>query len=272
MISVARSKKRALQAASLFSPQSFESLLYTSREFQARFERMLAQDDYDVVQVEFAQMAVCIRPGASARRPRFVLDEHNIEYDLVKRTAESDTGLVRRAYSALNWRKVRHEEIEAWRRFDGVALTSIRDQEILERDLPGTRSVVVPNGVDLDNFRPSTAAPDPLSFVFLGAMNYFPNIEAIQDFVANTWPKILAQEPRAKFVCVGQSPPDSIQALRSESVEMPASSTIRGSSSSALRWWSCRCASAVELASRSWRRWRWVKPSSRRGSGPRAST
>lgn len=213
-------KKRWLQLRSLASPHSFEYLLLYRPEFQARLDELLAAHDYDVVQVEFCHMAIYDLKRQRERRPLLVLDEHNIEYDLIRRTAETPGTLDRRLYSGVNWRKLRREECDAWRRFDGVALTSVRDQQLLLEDEPGTRTVVVPNAVDLETFRPSGVEPDPASLVFLGAMNYHPNIEGIHYFVETTFPKIVARYPQVKLFVVGMNPPDSVRALASERIEI----------------------------------------------------
>src|SRR5690242_981944 len=103
-------RKRWMQLRSLVSPGSFELMLMRRREFQARLDRLLLTRDWDIVQCEFCHMGIYRyrpRPGA---RTRFVLDEHNIEYDLVKRTADTAESAVRRVYAHVNWRKLEREE------------------------------------------------------------------------------------------------------------------------------------------------------------------
>src|SRR4029079_7941318 len=125
----------------------------------------------------FPHMAAYRTRHERGRRPAFLLDEHNIEYDLVRQTARAGASMARRVYSAINWRKVHAEELGAWTRLDGCTLTSARDQGVLLSAAPETRTAVVPNGVDLDLFRPRAGAEarEVATLLFFGAVDYYPN-------------------------------------------------------------------------------------------------
>ncbi|HEX2871879.1 MAG TPA: glycosyltransferase [Polyangiaceae bacterium] len=215
-------KKRLLQAASMLSPRSFEHhLMVRHGDFQKRLRALVGTGEFDIVQVEFAQMAAFSFHLPKDRRFRTVLDEHNIEYDIVRRTAEGQTSSGRRLYAAVDWRKLKLEERRAWRRLDGVAVTSDRDAEVLRQEEPNTELAVVPNGVDVLEFQPSAAPSDESAndLLFFGAMNYFPNSDGILDFVKNTWPLILARRPKTKLWIVGPGA-DDLMHLRGPNVEV----------------------------------------------------
>lgn len=197
-------KKRELQLRSLFSPHSFEHGLTARRaEFRAALAEMLAATPFDVVQFEFAQMAPFFPQSLPAKRPVFVLDEHNIEYDLLRRTSAVEAGFARSLYTSLNWRKLAREERAGWRRFDGVALTSERDERVLHEHYPTCRSAVVPNGVDVEKFAVSSASVDAQSVMFFGAINYFPNADGVIFFVDKVLPKLRELCPQVVFRVLG---------------------------------------------------------------------
>ncbi len=204
------SRKRALQLGSLVTPWSYERVVYRAPELQRALAEMVRGECFDVVQFEFAQMAVHTLPGG-ARRPVAVLDEHNIEYDVVRRTAGADVGPVRRLYSALDWRKLRREERAAWKRFDGCVLTSARDRDVLWEEAAGVTSCVVPNGVDVDEFAPDPMrAIDPDRVLFFGAIDYHPNTDGVLHFLREVWPLLRARKPSLRFHVVGPKPPPAI--------------------------------------------------------------
>jgi glycosyltransferase involved in cell wall biosynthesis len=214
--------KRALQLRSLGSLRSFEWFSHVRPEVAQRLREMLVREHYDVVNVEFSHMAPYRRMlHPSGRQPIFVLDEHNIEYEILRRTAASESALVRRLYNAANWRKLRAEELKAWKTFDGCAVTSVHDKDLLLRDLPRARVAVVPNAVDLEYFRarPDAAPPDPHSIVFFGAINYFPNTDGLQFFLKEIFPLVLARLPSARLTVVGHTPQELFQ-LQSSTVDM----------------------------------------------------
>ncbi len=212
--------KRAIQLGSLATPLSYENLVYRSLFLQRAIGKLMARERFDVVQVEFSQMGV-FRFPQSHGQPIVCLDEHNIEYEILKRTAGGETGAVRRVYNTLDWRKLRGEEWRAWRKVDGVSLTSPRDETLLLSDAPGTRTAVVPNGVDVDDFVPgSPAAVEPDTVLFFGAINYYPNTEGLLFFLRESWPLLKARRPSARLRIIGPKPPPAIAEWRDPSVEV----------------------------------------------------
>ncbi|MEI9953230.1 MAG: glycosyltransferase family 4 protein [Pseudomonadota bacterium] len=214
-------EKRTMQLRSLASLHSFEHLLAARRsDFQQGFDRLLAHNRYDVVQFEFVWMSAFRFDRRAASAPIFVLDEHNVEYDILKRTTGTASGVTRQVYNALNWRKLAREEHTAWRRFDGVTLTSRRDEELVQKDIPGTRTAVVPNGVDLTEFSVSVGSGEADSLLYFGAINYFPNQEAVIYFIDHIFPRIRQRRPRAKFRIVGPGAPESVLSRQGNGVEV----------------------------------------------------
>lgn len=212
--------KRLLQARSILSRHSYEHLLLVRRrEFQQRLQAFIDSKRFDIVQVEFTQMAAFRFTLAPDRRYRTLLDEHNIEFDIIRRTADAEVSKARRAYSAVNWRKLRREERDSWRRFDGVTVTSERDAGELRKLEPATPLLVVPNGVDIEQFQPATTPPEPDNLLFFGAMNYYPNQDGIRYFVQQVLPRIVARRPSVKLWIVGPGSAD-LEPLRGPNVEI----------------------------------------------------
>lgn len=79
------------------------------------------------------------------------------------------------------------------------------------------------NGVDAQYFsadesRLSPFAPEELAVVFTGAMDYWPNVDAVTWFVGNVLPELRRQHPRLRFYIVGRSPTPAVLALASAGV------------------------------------------------------
>ncbi len=77
------------------------------------------------------------------------------------------------------------------------------------------------NGVDTAFFAPSSAiaspfGPDEEPIVFTGAMDYWPNVDAVCWFVNEVLPAVVAQRPRARFHIVGMDPTAVVRALARE--------------------------------------------------------
>ncbi|WP_457427301.1 TIGR03087 family PEP-CTERM/XrtA system glycosyltransferase [Roseateles sp. P5_E7] len=81
------------------------------------------------------------------------------------------------------------------------------------------------NGVDADFFVPDPARASPfvaseLPLVFTGAMDYWPNVDAVTWFVTDMLPALRERFPALRFHIVGRSPAPAVQALASEAVNV----------------------------------------------------
>jgi sugar transferase (PEP-CTERM/EpsH1 system associated) len=90
------------------------------------------------------------------------------------------------------------------------------------RDL---RLAALGNGVDADFFVPDPVRANPfvpgeLPLVFTGAMDYWPNVDAVSWFVAEMLPTLRERFPHLRFHIVGRSPTPAVQALASDIVNV----------------------------------------------------
>ncbi len=72
------------------------------------------------------------------------------------------------------------------------------------------------NGVDTDYFDPARVVEPvatPCDIIFVGAMDYRANVEAVFEFVRDVWPKVRTAAPNASFAIVGSNPVARIRAL-----------------------------------------------------------
>jgi glycosyltransferase involved in cell wall biosynthesis len=204
-------RKRIAQFGTLASPRSWDLISHRSEALVRALRQKLETEKFDVLLVEFAQMTANLRGIPAQLLPPVILDEHNIEFDLQKRTAKTAAGGLRRIFAEANWRKLHGEEVAAWRQAAGISVTSTRDAALLNEEVPQARCVVAPNGVDLEEFAPPSGKPDPDAVVFFGAHNYFPNTDALRFFLAEIWPRVIAERPATRLRVVGPPPPADVQ-------------------------------------------------------------
>jgi len=79
------------------------------------------------------------------------------------------------------------------------------------------------NGVDAEFFKSIDGVMNPYGaeetpIVFTGAMDYFPNIDAVKWFVEAVMPQIVVRWSNARFYIVGRSPSPEVQKLASQRV------------------------------------------------------
>lgn len=207
-------RKRLAQATSVASRTPFICRLMHTRAMQRALDRLCHAIDYDIVQLESSPLCTFRLPP----RPRLVLDEHNIEYEVFERMHRSERSLSRRLFSRLEAHRFRELEQACWRRADGVAVTSERENAIVRSQAGATPTAVVPNGVDLEYFRPAASPPDPETAVFIGALDYRPNLDAAMHLVDDIWPLVTARHPAARLTIGGRGAREVSNRLRRRGV------------------------------------------------------
>jgi polysaccharide biosynthesis protein PslH len=216
--------KRLLQFRSLASTRSFERLQYRLPALQQTLDRILHTRRFDVVNLEFSFLGnYYLRQAPPGERlPALVVDSHNIDYDLARQYARDGSSLVRRLYAKANWGKLRREELATYRDADGVYLCSAADERRLLDEVPGVRTTVIPNAADVEYYQPRSTDPPPdgRTVVFFGHLSYIPNVDGVNHFVKDIWPRIAAAHPEARCKIIGDRPPPSLQALAGPRVEL----------------------------------------------------
>jgi len=202
----------------LLSPWPDMGLRLWSPEFASKLCQWLADEQYDIVQVEGIELAryQFQIQNSKFQIPTILFDNHNCEYVLQQRAFETDARHPRRwlgaAYSFIQWQKLRRFETQVCRAADVVTAVSDADAELLRALVPGLSVSVVPNGIDLSSFKSQVSALKPetpnlkQSLVFTGTMDFRPNVDAALWFTSDILPRILAQEPDVQFYIVGQRP------------------------------------------------------------------
>jgi sugar transferase (PEP-CTERM/EpsH1 system associated) len=196
-------------------------LRLASRVYAQRLADWLAQESFDIVQVEGIEMAPYLDVIEAAHpRPFVVFDDHNCEYLLQQRTFLTDLRAPARwpgaAYSCVQWRRLRRYEAQVCRRADRVLAVSEADAAALQRLSPGLDVTVVPNGIDTQVYAPMLPYPHTPSLVFTGTMDFRPNVDAVLWFARQVLPHIREEAPEARFVIVGQRPHRRLDCLRDD--------------------------------------------------------
>jgi glycosyltransferase involved in cell wall biosynthesis len=173
-----------------------ESLLWSTD-----FARLVTSGRFDLIQVESPFL---LRAAADAQVP-IVLDAHNVEADVARTLAETDSRAVHRARWRWEARKTARLESWAFARAAAVAATSDEDAERIEA--AGARQVVVvPNGVDVEAIAYESPTNEPV-LIYAGHFGYRPNKLAAVELVEEVLPRVRAVHPDARLLLAGRDAP-----------------------------------------------------------------
>jgi glycosyltransferase involved in cell wall biosynthesis len=159
----------------------------------------------DIVQVEHTGLAPLVRHRRSGEQWAITL--HTIESErATQRAAASASFRHRWLYGREAQRARRHERLVA-ETYDAVWVMSQDDAAAF-----AWASEVVPNGVDVNRYRP-TALPAAPRIAFTGSLHYFPNIDGANWFCREVLPLIRARVPQATVTVAGRRPVPAVEAL-----------------------------------------------------------
>ena len=208
-------RKRASQLRSLASRVPYDVWTTHSREMQQVIDRLCAEQRFELVQLESTLLELFRFPPES----RIVLDEHNVDYEVYARMHETERSPLRRAFYRSQERRFVRFEQRSWQEVAAVVATSEREAEIVRRHAPDTLVAAVPNGVDVEYFRPDPAPVEPGTLVFNGVLDYRPNIDGVNFLVDEVLPLVRRRRPDVKVRVVGRGSESAVEALRRRGVD-----------------------------------------------------
>lgn len=189
-------------------------LNYTSEEMKQALEGTLVENAFDIIQLESIHLMNYLPVIRAARsRPLVICDWHNVESDLMRQYAESQSNIARKTYARRTARLMSEYEERALSEFDAHIVVSEHDADRLRRVNSGSRIQVIENGVDVDFYTSDDQTETKNRIVFVGSMDYHANIEAAIRFGKDVWPAVHEKYPELIFTIVGRDPAPSVREL-----------------------------------------------------------
>jgi len=160
----------------------------------------------DVVVFDFPHSAVL----APEKMPcPSVMFTHNIEAEIFKRHWEVGRTPLHRWIWRNQYRKMYRFEKRVLESFDSTIAVSERDCDFFRKEYGIRNCAAIPTGVDTDFF--GYRAPDNDGQVaFCGSMDWMANIDGIEFFHDEVWPRVIEAEPDARMKVVGRTPPPAL--------------------------------------------------------------
>jgi polysaccharide biosynthesis protein PslH len=178
-------------------------------QFQLQIEAEFAKESFDGIIAFSSSMAQYVEQYK--RIPRIM---HFCDVDSQKWSsmAQSSHGLMRWIFGRESKILLEYERRIA-AEFYASCVVSQNEADLFRKYIPGIPVHVIENGVDVEYFAAVPRRPEGLQIVFVGVMDYAPNVDGVSFFATRVWEKIRTAHPHARFIIVGSKPSKKVRNL-----------------------------------------------------------
>ena len=191
-------------AANLLSPWPYSVTSHQSKAMTQAVGAYAANHRVDLWQFEWSAYLPTLEAAIPGAR---LLMAHNVDTLIWQRYFENARGFARRVFLKQQWRKFERFERWAFHNADRVVAVSPEDATLVRERFGQPHVDVVDNGIDRAYFESVVGKRDPRQVLFLGALDWRPNLDAVDLLLDKIFPQVLSQEPNARLALVGRNPP-----------------------------------------------------------------
>jgi polysaccharide biosynthesis protein PslH len=161
--------------------------------------------------------------------PHAVLFQHNVETIIWQRRVEHSSSPLHRWYFRLQAHRMFEFERRVCHAAGQIVAVSPADASAMRELFGVSRVSEIPTGVNLEYFRhpgTSAAASATTDLVFVGSMDWLPNVDGVLYFVREILPLIRRRRPECSLAIVGRTPPPTITALAERAPRIRVTGTV----------------------------------------------
>jgi glycosyltransferase involved in cell wall biosynthesis len=144
------------------------------------------------------------------QRVPVILNKHDITHVILRRYLGYERNPLKIVYGWMEYAKLRRWEALACAESAGVFACSECDRDLLQKLSPHSRLAVVPNVIDVEKYVPGKE-DDGKTILFVGALDWYPNLDGVIFFCTQIFPKLRELAPNAIFRVVGRHPSEYLR-------------------------------------------------------------
>jgi glycosyltransferase involved in cell wall biosynthesis len=198
----------------LFKNLLFSKLPYNIERFldpkvEELLISLLKNNQYDFIQIEGAFVAYYIDLIKQITNSPILIRTHNIEFVIWERLAVNEKNVFKKWYYNHLAKRLYKFESHYYNKASAIAAITQEDKHRLEKMGVSIPIEIIPAGVVIDKYLNNSTQPINLNSIFsISALDWLPNLEGLEWFLKNIWPKVLNQNPTCEFHIAGKSTPD----------------------------------------------------------------
>jgi len=198
----------------LFSKKSYHIDRFVSDDFSKKLIKLLGTLNPDFVQMETLFLAPYLSDIRNHSTAKVLMRAHNVEHEIWSRITHNTNAFIKKKYLAYLTRKLKNFEVNHLNRYDLLLPITSRDLETFKQLGFNGAAEVIPIGIDINGYHPQPIDTNsPLSISFIGSLDWLPNLEGLNWFLTNCWPKIIDKHPDITLHLAGRNTPASLHEL-----------------------------------------------------------
>lgn len=228
----------------LFSHTSFNINKYYDNEFEKLLLQELRKTAYDIIQFEGLYVSLYLNAVRKFTKAKLIYRAHNIENQIWQRLSEQKTDPFKKSYLKMHAKRIKNYELSQLNNFDGVAVFTEQDKNVLLEYGAKIPIEIVPVGININDYKPDFSKTEFPSLFFLGSLGWLPNREGIEWFLDNFHKDLVEGELPARFYVAGNDIPE-----RFDDYEVMGKIFIQGEVDDALEFLNSKSIMIVPLLS-----------------------
>lgn len=189
----------------LLSGQSYHISRFYTKQFENRIIEVLKSEEFDIIQLEYLPMALYTDIIRKHTKAPIVLRNHNVEYKIWEKITKNTKNPFKKWYLKQLVKTLKHFEISALRKADGIISTTTIDADEFLKLAPGKKVIAIPTSFNIEQLPDDYSLCGNPNIFHLGAMNWYPNEEGVKWFVQDVFHLIKNRIPEINLHLAGRN-------------------------------------------------------------------
>jgi len=197
----------ALALKHLLTDSSYNIERFKSVQFSKLLKNILSKRKYDCILLETIYVLPYLELIRRLSAAVIIIRAHNVEHHIWKNKAEQETNFAKALYLDQLSKQLQEYQNKHITLCDGVITLSSVDYDWYVKRLPESDLLLSPVGIDYQEYQNYQKKDSAFSFGFIGAMDWQPNLNGINWYLKEVWPKVASYHQDLNFHIAGRNMP-----------------------------------------------------------------
>jgi glycosyltransferase involved in cell wall biosynthesis len=199
------------------SNDSYHLVRFKNKDFAQKLNQVLISYKPDIVLLDSLFSCGYIEEIKSNSIAKIVYRAHNVEYAIWQEIALKTQSFFKSKYLTIQSERLKKEELLLISKCDGILAITSKDTDFFKAHFADKKLMNLPFTIDIASYNTNYELHEKAIF-FIGAMDWYPNLEGVKWFIDKVWSQVLLKHPTAKFYIAGKSMPDELKKLEERNI------------------------------------------------------